>query len=85
MSIVVPPAPSHENVPTVMERLNRLSQDASSGEQDGRPMRQSRRLLIASCLLCTCGMFLLICALAVMCAPDAPLSRGVFLVCETLF
>lgn len=85
MSIVVPPAPSHENASAVMERLDRFSQGAPSGEKDGRPPRQSRVLLVASCLLCTCGIFLLICTLAIMCVPDAPLSHAVSLVCESLF
>ena len=77
MSIVVPPAPSHESASAVMARLARLSQGGPSeekGEQAGA----------SACLLCACGIFLLICTLAVMCMPDTPLSQVVFLICETL-
>ncbi|MEI3376827.1 MAG: hypothetical protein V8R08_03185 [Coriobacteriales bacterium] len=84
MSIVVPPAPSQESAPAIMERLARLSQDEAPEGQRACEMRQPRALLIASCLLSAGGMLLLICAIAVTCTPHAALSQVVFLVCETL-
>lgn len=83
MSIVVPPAPSHESASAVMARLARLSQGGPSEEKGEQPARRPRMLLVMSCLLCACGIFLLICTLAVMCMPDTPLSQVVFLICET--
>lgn len=85
MSVVIPPAPSHEDASAVMARLARLSRDMSCEEKDDDAVRQPRVLLIVSCILSTCGIFLLICAIAVICAPDAALSQVVFLVCEMLF
>lgn len=85
MSIVVPPAPSHESAPVVMARLARLSQTESPEEKGERAAVQPRVLLVVSCVLSSCGIFLLICAIAIMCVPDAAFSRAVFLVCETLF
>ena len=85
MSVVIPPAPSHEDASAVMARLARLSCDESCEEKGERAVRQPRVLLIVSCILSICGIFLLICAIAVMCAPDAALSQVVFLVCEMLF
>lgn len=84
MSIVVPPAPSHESASAVMARLARFSRDEVPEETDDRAVRYPRLLLVVSCLLSACGIFLLICAIAVMCVPDAALSQLVFLVCETL-
>lgn len=85
MSIVIPPAPSHEDAPAVMARLARLSRDEPCEEKDGCVVRQPHVLLIVSCILSTCGIFLLICAIAVICSPDAAVSQVVFLVCEMLF
>lgn len=63
MSIVVPPAPSHESASAVMARLARLSQGGPSEEKGEQAARRPRMLLVMSCLLCACGIFLLICTL----------------------
>lgn len=85
MSIVIPPAPSHENASAVMARLDRLSRDESPEEKDAHMARQPRALLITSCALSAGGIFLLICAIAVICTPDTAFSQAVFLACESLF
>lgn len=85
MSIVVPPAPSHESASAVMARLARLSQGGPSEEKGEQAARRPRMLLVMSCLLCACGIFLLICAIAVICTPDTAFSQAVFLACESLF
>lgn len=85
MSIVIPPAPSHENASAVMARLDRLSRDESPEEKSVHAVRQSRALLITSCVLSAGGIFLLICAIVVICTPDAVFSQAVFLACKSLF
>ena len=48
MSIVVPPAPSQESAPAIMERLARFSRDEAPEGQGAREVRQPRALLIVS-------------------------------------
>lgn len=84
MSIVVPPAPSHESAPDVMEQLARFSRDEVPEDRSACEARHPRVLLVTACLLSACGIVLLICAIAVTCAPHAALSQVVFLLCETL-
>ena len=85
MSIEVPPAPSHESAQAVMARLSRFSQEEAPEGQSERTSRQPRMLLAVSCLLSSCGILLLICAIAVICVPDSALSHTITLVCEALF
>lgn len=85
MSIKVPPAPSHESAQTVMARLSQFSRDGASERQSECALRQPRMLLAVSCLLSSCGILLLVCAIAVICVPDSALSRTITLVCEALF
>lgn len=85
MSIEVPPAPSHESAQAVMARLSRFSREEAPERQSEHVLRQPRMLLIVSCLLSSCGILLLICAIAVICVPDSALSRTITLACEALF
>lgn len=85
MSIEVPPAPSHESAQVVMARLSRFSHEEAPEGQSERTSRQPRMLLAVSCLLSSCGILLLICAIAVICVPDSALSRTISLACEALF
>lgn len=85
MSIEVPPAPSHESAQAVMARLSRFSREEALERQDECAQRQPRMLLVVSCLLSSCGILLLVCAIAVICVPDSTLSRAIALVCEALF
>lgn len=85
MSIEVPPAPSHESAQAVMARLSRFSREEAPERQSERAQRQPRMLLVVSCLLSSCGILLLVCAIAVICVPDSTLSRAIALVCEALF
>ena len=48
MSIVVPPAPSHESASAVMARLARLSQGGPSEEKGEQAARRPRMLLVMS-------------------------------------
>ena len=85
MSIEVPPAPSYESAQAVMARLSRSSREEVPERQSEHALRQPRMLLIVSCLLSSCGILLLICAIAVICVPDSALSRTITLACEALF
>lgn len=86
MSIEVPPAPSHESAPSRHGTPSpRFSHEEAPEGQSERTSRQPRMLLAVSCLLSSCGILLLICAIAVICVPDSALSRTITLVCEALF
>lgn len=85
MSIEVPPAPSHESAQAGHGTPLPFSHEEAPEGQSERTSRQPRMLLAVSCLLSSCGILLLICAIAVICVPDSALSHTITLVCEALF
>lgn len=84
MSIVVPPASSHEAASEALKRLERYAQDDAVDESSGTHPIHPRGLLVAACLLSAIGSFLLVCAIAISCAPQSAISQAALSVCSLL-
>lgn len=84
MSTMVPPAPTGEAASAALARLARYAEGPARDADAATPPRRSNVLLGIACALLAVGIFLLVCTIAVVCAPDSHLSQVVFSACAFL-
>lgn len=84
MNIEIPPAPSHEAALGVMERLGHFARSAPETEEDAAKGHMSNVPFAISGILSVLGTVLLVCSLAVTCAPESALSQAVHAACALL-
>lgn len=84
MGFVVPPTPSHEDAADVMVRLAQVSGNDAIEEGDREQLRKVPFLLVASCALSTLGAILLVCSIALTCAPHSLPAQAILYVCGAI-
>lgn len=85
MSITVPPMPSQDAAAPVFAQLAEFSRGATSQAPSRPASRKPRILLGASIILSSIGILMLVCVVAVLCAPQSSLSQLVVLASSALF